>query len=87
MRRHQGTALPLPRVISGPVAAIDLLVPPLSDIDVRKLKLPKDLGSASLTLKQGFSLGRPLIYQFCLKVFNLNGGGIKEKGETLHILT
>lgn len=75
-RRHRyPSAL---RVISGAVAAIDLLVPSLLDLDVRKWKLPKDLGSAFLTLKQGFSLGSPLIYQFCLKVFNLNGGGKKE---------
>lgn len=74
-----GHRAPSARVISGAVAAIDLLVPSLSDIDGRKLKLPKGLGSAFLTLKQGCSLGRPLIYQFCLKVFNLNGGGKRKK--------
>lgn len=77
----EGKAIPLPRLTSGAVAAIDLLVPSLLDIDVRKSKLPKDLGSAFLTLKHGFSLGRPLIHQFCLKVFNLNGRGKKEEGE------
>lgn len=61
------------------MAAIDLLVPSLLDIDVRKLKLPKGLGSAFLTLKQGFSLARPLINQFCLKVFHLNGEGKGKK--------
>lgn len=75
----EGTAIPLPRLTSGAVDAIDLLVPSLLDIDIRKLKLPKDLGSAFLTLKQGFSLGRPLIYQFCLKAFNLNGRRKKGK--------